>query len=196
MKEMMSILSTRIYLIKVLMQNIFSNLRQLRDMYGAIPSPGNLQTCDMLDNAIHCANTMYRYFDSLTDLISYIREGFVNNPSDPDVFTSFTFFNKAMQEYNETEAEKIYDELVENMDYDRYEGETVGFGERLYKTSLINPLPPGKFRKTARFMYKYKKLPDVDDIKERRKTMKQKLQKQLRVGDKARNAKDIHAVSV
>jgi hypothetical protein len=196
MKEMMSILSTRIYLIKALIQNIFSNLRALRDMYGAIPSPGNLQTCDMLDNAIYCANTMYRYFDSLTDLISYIREGFVNNPSDPDVFISFTFFNKAMQEYNETEAEKIYDELVENMDYDRYEGETIGFGERLYKTSLQNPLPPGKFRQNTRFLYKYKKLPDVDDIKERRKTMKQKLQKQLRIGDKARNVKDIHAVSV
>ena len=101
-----------------------------------------------------------------------------------------------MKEYNETEAEKIYDELVENMDYDRYEGETIGFGERLYKTSFQNPLPPGKFRKTARFMYKYKKLQDVDDIKERRKTMKQKLQKQLRIGDKARNAKDIRAVSV
>jgi hypothetical protein len=196
MKEMMSILSTRIYLIKALMQNIFSNLIELRDMYGAVPSPANLQTCDMLDNAVYCANKMYRYFDSLTALISYIREGFVNSPSDPDVFISFTFFNKAMKEYNETEAEKIYDELVENMDYDRYEGETVGFGERLYKTSFQNPLPPGKFRKTARFMYKYKKLPDVDDIKERRKTMKQKLQKQLRIGDKARNAKDIHAVSV
>ena len=196
MKEMMSILSTRIYLIKALMQNIFSNLRQLRDMYGVTPSPGNMETCEMLDNAIYCANTIYDYFNSLTNIISYIREGFVNNPSDPDVFMNFTFFNKAMQEYNETEAEKIYDELVENMDYDRYEGETVGFGERLYKTSLLNPLPPGIFRKTDRFMYKYKKLPDVDDIKERRKTMKQKLQKQLGVGDKARNANDTYAVSV
>jgi hypothetical protein len=196
MKEMMSILSTRIYLITSLMQNIFSNLRMLRDMYGVTPSPGNLQTCDMLDNAIYCANTIYDYFNSLTYIISYIREGFVNNPSDPDVFINFTFFNKAMQEYNETEAEKIYDELVENMDYDRYEGETIGFGERLYKTSHQNPLSPGKFRKTARFIYKYKKLQDVDDIKERRKTMKQKLQKQLRIGDKARNAKDIRAVSI
>jgi hypothetical protein len=196
MKEMMSILSTRIYLIKSLIRNILNNIYSLRHMPGAIPSPGNVETYNMLDRANYMGNIIYGYFDSLTQLISYIREGFVNNPNDSDVFINFTFFSKAMQEYNETEAEKMYDELVENMDYDRYEGETVGFGERLYKTSHLNPLPPGKFRKTARFMYKYKKLPDRDDAKKHIKTMKQKLNKQLRVGNKTRNVKDTYAVSV
>ena len=196
MKDMLMILSTRIYMLRIIFENLYTNIYRLRELYGPNPDPEKIATCNILDTAIYDVNMMHNYFYNLTSLIAYINDGLRNDPTDPDVFMSFTVFSKAMKEYEDTGVEKIYDELAENMDYDRYEAEPVGFGEMLYKASHLNPVEPGKFRQTARFIYKYKKLPNVDDIKERRKTMKQKLQKDLRVGSKARAAKDIHAVSV
>lgn len=196
MKEFMDILSVRISMIKTILQNLCWNIYLVRNMYGINPDPENIPRCNILDQARIYADTMFNYFNDLMPLINYIREGFRNDPNDPDVFMNFTVFKNVMKEYEDTGVEKIYDELTENMDYDRYEAEPVGFGEMLYKASHLNPLEPGKFRQTSRFLYKYKKLPNVDDVKERRKTMKQKLQKDIRVGSKARAAKDIHAVSV
>jgi hypothetical protein len=55
------------------------------------------------------------------------------------------------------------------MDYDRYERDETG------KMTLKNPLPPGNFRKTARFMHKYRELPNFDEAFERaRKTRRRK----------------------
>ena len=99
-------------------------------------------------------------------------------------------------EYYKNNMNKIYDELFENMDYDRYEGENTGFNERVYKTKLVNPIPPNKFRKTARFMYKYKEVPNVDDARARLKTIKNKIYDDQRINKKARLVKDKYAVSI
>ena len=196
MKEFMDILSMRILMIKTIIENLSWNMNVVRDMYCINPNPPHIATCKILNNAIVSAERIFNYFNGLIPLINYIREGFRNNPYDPDVFMNFTIFKNVMKEYNDSNTEELYDLMVENMDYDRYEGEDIGLSERVYKKTHLNPLDPGQFRRNARFLYKYKKLQNVDDVKERRKTMKQKLKNQMRIGDKAYNAKDIHAVSV
>jgi hypothetical protein len=100
------------------------------------------------------------------------------------------------KEYDETFVKKIYEELAENLDYDRYEGENVGFGERVYKATHVNPLSPGKFRKKTRHMYKFKTLPNYDEARRRRITMKKQLYDGLGIGKHAQRAKKSSDISV
>jgi hypothetical protein len=60
----------------------------------------------------------------------------------------------------------------------------------------MNPLPPDSFRKTARYMYKTKVLPNYDEALRRRKTMKKKLYYDEGIGKRAQKAKSSSGISV
>ena len=127
----------------------------------------------------------------------YISSGFLyDGGTDPESFANHQKYVEMKKEYDQTSVKKMYEELTANLDYDRYEGETVDFNERLYKTALMNPLPPGRFRKTARYMYKTKVLPNYDEARRRRKTMKQKLYDDEGIGKRAQQAKRSSGISV
>jgi hypothetical protein len=199
MNEFKDICSPRIIMIKTSLDIILENLRELRIRY--VTGPGvdaqTQGTCDMLDEAIKYANIMYTYFSRLESLLDYIVDGLSLDASNPNSFLDYKKYVDVKKEYDETAAKEMYEELVEDLDYDRYEGETVGFGERFYKTRLVNPLPPhAKFRKTHRYQYKHKVLPNYDEVRKRRKTMKKKLYDDLRVGKYARKAKRSSGVSI
>jgi stress response protein YsnF len=115
---------------------------------------------------------------------------------DPESFLDYKKYREIKKEYDEGATKEFYENLVENLDYDRYEGENVGFNERVYKSKLLNPLTTGPFRKTKRFMYRYSTLPDYDQIKDRRKTMKKQLYDKMKIGKHARKAKKSSDVSV
>jgi hypothetical protein len=168
-------------------------------MYGPGPfvDPGTKSACNLLDEAIRCGSTMYNYFYRLAALSDYIEDGLSSDTSNPNSFISYTKYAEMRKEYYEKSAKEFYEEIVEDLDYDRFEGENVGFRERVYKAKHLNPLPSGrKFRKTARYMYKHKTLRDYDEIRQRRKTMKKKLYDDLRVGRHARKAKRSSGVSI
>ena len=61
---------------------------------------------------------------------------------------------------------------------------------------MVNPLPPGQMRRTARHLYKYRVLPNIDEVKNRRKTMKVKLYDEIRVGKQARLANKSSHISI
>jgi len=199
MNEFKDICSQRVIMIKTSLDIILENLRDLRIRYGPGPQvdASTQKTCDMLDEAIQYANIMYTYFARLESLFYYIVEGLSDDARNPNSFLDYKKYVDLKKEYDETSAKEFYEEMVEDLDYDRYEGETVGFGERLYKTRLTNPLPPhSQFRKTERYQYKHKLLQNYDEVKKKRKTMKKKLYDELRVGKHARKAKRSSGVSI
>ena len=199
MNEFKDICSQRIIMIKTSLDIILENLRGFRIRY--VTGPGvdaqTQATCDRLDEAIKYANIIYTYFSRLESLLDYIVDGLSLDANNPNSFLDYKKYVDMKKEYDETAAKEMYEELVEDLDYDRYEGETVGFGERFYKTRHVNPLPPhAKFRKTHRYQYKHKVLPNYDEVRKRRKTMKKKLYDYLRVGSPARKAKRSSGVSI
>jgi len=199
MNEFKDICSPRIVMIKTSLDIILENLRGLRIRYGPGPQVDahTQKTCSMLDEAIKYANILYTYFSRLESLLDYIVDGFSLDARNPNSFLDYKKYVDMKKEYDETAAKEMYEELVEDLDYDRYEGETVNYGERFYKTRLENPLPPhAKFRKTHRYQYKHKVLPNYDEVRKRRKTMKKKLYDDLRVGKYARKAKRSSGVSI
>jgi hypothetical protein len=199
MTEFKDLCSSKIAMIHTSLQIINKNVVELRQLYGPGPfsDPEFARTCGMLDNAAIYSKEMLDYFSMLNVLRIYILDGFLYDAAtDPDSFANFEKYVEVKKEYDETSVKRIYEELTANLDYDRYEGETVGFNERIYKAELTNPLPPGRFRKTARYIYKTKVLPNYDEARRRRRTMKQKLYDDEGIGKRAQKAKSSSAVSV
>jgi hypothetical protein len=199
MTDFKNLCSSKIAMIRTLLQIINKNVVELRQLYGPGPfsNPEFVRTCGMLDNATIYSKEMLDYFSSLNELNMYISSGFLYDAgTDPESFANYPKYVEIKKEYDQTSVKKIYEEITMNLDYDRYAGETVGFNERLYKTELTNPLHPGRFRKTARYMYKTKVLPNYDEARRRRKTMKQKIYDYEGIGKRAQKAKSSSAISV
>jgi hypothetical protein len=197
MNDFKNVFSARIMMIKTSLDIFLVSLRELRQLYGSSPDPINQPTCDTLDSAILNLEEMLDYFSKLSMLLDFIIDGFLYEANaDPDSFANHRKYREMKKEYDETSVEKIYEELAENLDYDRYEGENVGFGERVYKAKHVNPLSPGKFRKKTRHMYKFKILPNYDEARKRRITMKKQLYDSLRIGKHAQRAKKSSDISV
>ena len=201
MTEFKEVCSTKIVMVKTALEVINKNVVELRSMYGPGPfsDPEYTRSCDMLDSAAVYVKEALDYFTHLDILRVYILDGFFydtdTNP-DPDAFANYPKYVEMKKEYDDTSVKKIYEELTANLDYDRYEGVNVGFNERAYKVSLLNPLPYGIFRKTSRYMYKTKVLPNYDEARRRRKTMKQKLYDDEGIGRRAQQAKRSSGISV
>ena len=197
MHEFKKIVSLRIVMVRTSLDIIVENLTELRAKYGPGPFPSNtLALCNILDNAISCASVMNNYFMRLEDVSNYINSGLSLSESDHDSFLEFKKYREIKKEYDEGVVKEFYEHLVENLDYDRFEGENVGFKERVYKSKLLNPLTTGPFRKTKRFMYRYSTLQNYDKIKDIRKTMKKQLYDKMKIGKHARKAKKSSHVSV
>ena len=199
MTDFKNLCSVKIGMIHTSLDIINKNVVDLRFLYGPGPlsDPDKIRTCGMLDTAIVYSKEMLDYFTMLNILNIYISSGFLYDAqTDPESFANHQKYVEMKKEYDETQVKKMYEELTANLDYDRYEGETVEFNKRLYKTELMNPLPPGRFRKTARYMYKTKVLPNYDEARRRRITMKQKLYNDEGIGKRAQKAKSSSAVSV
>ena len=199
MHEFINVFSSRIVMIRTSLDIIVENLTELRGKYGPGPFPGDVltqNTCDMLDQAIYSSKIMNDYFKRLEYLAIYINNGLTLDEHDPESFLDYQKYREIKKEYDEGAAKEFYENLVENLDYDRFEGENVGFNERVYKSKLLNPLTNASFRKTKRFMYKYSTLPNYDQIKDRRKTMKKQLYDKMKIGKHARKAKKSSDVSV
>ena len=199
MHEFINVFLLRIVMVRTSLDIIVQNLTELRAKYGPGPFPSDVlmqNTCDMLDQAIYSSTTMHDYFRRLEYLAIYINNGLTLDQHDPESFLDYKKYREIKKEYDEGATKEFYENLVENLDYDRYEGENVGFNERVYKSKLLNPLTTGPFRKTKRFMYRYSTLPDYDQIKDRRKTMKKQLYDKMKIGKHARKAKKSSDVSV
>jgi len=199
MTEFKDVFFTRVTLIKTSLEIINENLIELRQLYGPAPL-SDLKfeaTCNMLDSAIRKSTDMLEYFNELLNVLDYIYNGFLYDANtDPESFANHKKYIEMKKEYDETFAKRFYIELTENLDYDRYEGENVGFSERVYKAEHVNPLPRDKFRKTGRHMYRFKVLPNYDEILKRRKTMKKQLYEKLGIGKHAQRAKRSSGVSI
>ena len=166
-------------------------------MYGANPTPAQQATCQLLENAIRQTGDIFDYFDNLLGLLMYIEDGFnIMDETDVNSFMHHEKYREIKKEYDTSSAKEFYEEMVEGLDYDRYEGENVGFNERVYKASHMNPISPTKFRKTERFIYKHKVLPNRDEIRKRRKTMKKQLYEKYGIRSLAQKAKGSSGVSV
>jgi hypothetical protein len=156
MHEFVNAFSSRLSLMKDLLDTALNVVKEFRDRVD--PNKSSRE----LDTALRNTMEMQQYFDRLIELRNYI------------MASSFIHYKKYVdvaRMYQETRAHELYDQLTEDMDYDRYDRDETG------KMTLKNPLPPGNFRKTARFMHKYRELPNFDEAFERaRKTRRRKKQ--------------------
>jgi hypothetical protein len=110
-----------------------------------------------------------QYINRVFDMIMYMLPVKAGWSAPANSFAKYKKYVDVARMYQETRAHELYDQLTEDMDYDRYERDETG------KMTLKNPLPPGNFRKTARFMHKYRELPNFDEAFERaRKTRRRK----------------------
>jgi hypothetical protein len=159
MYEFVTVFSSHLSLMKDLLDTALNVVKEFRDRVDPTKSSREL------DTALRNTTEMQQYFDRLIELRNYI------------MASSFIHYKKYVdvaQMYQKTRAHELYDQLAEDMDYDRYERDETG------KTTLKNPLPPGNFRKTARFMHKFRQPPNVDEAFDRaRKTRRKKQDKRI-----------------
>jgi hypothetical protein len=125
------------------------------------------------------------------------------DPPSPPSFSYYPKYIEVKKEYDESNVRNIYDQLNEGLDYDRFKlgvpdasGLVRGYGESGLKGVFLNPLPPGQLRRDARDLYKYRILPNIDKVKNRRKTTKIKLYDEMRVGKQARLASKSSHISI
>ncbi len=134
----------------------------------------NTETHTLLNAAVQNMTAVQQYIDRVFDLIIYMLPVKAGWSAPANSFTKYKKYVDVARVYQETKAHELYDRLTEDMDYDRYERDETG------KMTLKNPLPPGNFRKTARFMHKYQELPNFDEAFERaRKTRRKKQDKRI-----------------
>jgi hypothetical protein len=148
------------------------------------------------------------FFRKLFSVIIFIKYGKYGESSfTPPLSANFLLYPKyveAMKEYKESNIKKIYDEINEGMDYNRYEI-TDPMGTALLPSPgkkvrgfIKNPQAPGDFYHTARNTYEYKELPNADEAKERRKKNKQQIfdKQNIRPGARKTRAESDYNISV
>ena len=129
------------------------------------------QTHTFLHSAMQNMTAVQQYINRVFDMIMYMLPVKAGWSAPANSFAKYKKYVDVARMYQETRAHELYDQLTEDMDYDRYDRDETG------KMTLKNPLPPGNFRKTARFMHKYRELPNFDEAFERaRKTRRRKKQ--------------------
>ena len=139
------------------------------------------------------------FFLKLSSIIFFIKYGkYGENTLIPPVAAVFLLqpkYVEAMKEYKKSNIKKLYDEINEGMDYDRYEvldpgGTTLlpSPGKKI-RGLIKNPQPPGGFFHTARSTYEYKERPNPDEAKERRLESKQQMFEQQNIHPLARKVR-------
>jgi hypothetical protein len=132
------------------------------------------QAHTFLHSAMQNMTAVQQYINRVFDMIMYMLPVKAGWSAPANSFAKYKKYVDVAQMYQKTRAHELYDQLAEDMDYDRYERDETG------KTTLKNPLPPGNFRKTARFMHKFRQPPNVDEAFDRaRKTRRKKQDKRI-----------------
>jgi hypothetical protein len=206
MEEFYTMLSKNLdYFITVTL-NILSVLSYLNSLYSSSSeSDKNMRL--LLSTEIFQAKQLNTFFENMGGVLMYIKNGFYGDDySIPTLSPFFLYYPKYIQvkrEYDESNVRNIYDEINEGLDYDRYRrdipdamGTIRGYGESGFKGLIVNPLPPGQIRRTARHLYKYKVIPNKNEAKKRVKTIKLKLYDEMRVGKHAQLANTSSHVSL
>jgi len=171
MTEFVNLFAVRVRMIKHSLDK--SNAKAIIEKFMARFAP-NTQTHVLLNAAVQNMTALQQYIDRVFDLIIYMLPVKAGWSAPANSFAKYKKYVDVARVYQETKAHELYDRLTEDMDYDRYERDETG------KRTLKNPLPPGKFRKTARFMHKYRQLPNFDEAFERaRKTRRKKQDKRI-----------------
>lgn len=167
-REFVNLFAVRVRMIK----HSLDKSKAIIEMFMARFAP-NTETHVLLNAAVQDMTTVQQYIDRVFDLIIYMLPVKAGWSAPANSFAKYKKYVDVARVYQETKAHELYDRLTEDMDYDRYERDETG------KMTLKNPLPPGNFRKTARFMHKYRELPNFDEAFERaRKTRRKKQPKQ------------------
>jgi hypothetical protein len=97
-----------------------------------------------------------------------------------------------VNQYNEGNTRELYEEITEDLDYNRY-----GRNPDDNSLILLNPLLNGNtFRKTNKYLYKYKPIQNYDDAVLRRRSLKKKIYSKYRVGKLAQKANRPNEISV
>ena len=139
------------------------------------------------------------FFRKLFSIIIFIKYGKYGEssltPPLPATFLIYPKYVEALKEYKESNIKKIYDEINEGMDYNRYEiVDPTGTallpspGKKV-RGFIKNPQAPGDFYHTARNTYEYKELPNADEVKERRKENKQQIYEKQNIRPLARKVR-------
>jgi hypothetical protein len=167
-REFVNLFAVRVRMIK----HSLDKSKAIIEMFMARFAP-NTETHTLLNAAVQDMTAVQQYIDRVFDLIIYMLPVKAGWSAPANSFAKYKKYVDVARVYQETKAHELYDRLTEDMDYDRYERDETG------KMTLKNPLPPGNFRKTARFMHKYRELPNFDEAFERaRKTRRKKQPKQ------------------
>ncbi len=184
MYELYSIFYPQIYYIHMLFMN-FMTFVQERYLKVKSEEPTTSERMINYDNIVGIFAEFKSYFDSLFDVLLYIKEGLDGK------FIKYGRYDQANANYISRNYKLLYDSVSDNLDYDRHEW----IGQNIFEDSIINPIEPGEFRPTGRFPYKYAEYPNVDHVKQARQIMNKQTMKQRR-GKKSTNKFDDFHISV
>jgi len=148
---------------------------------------------------IRIAQEVNDFFFNLFSVIIFIKNGKygenTTTPPFPATFLLYPKYVEAVKEYKKSNIKKIYDEINEGMDYQRYEvtdptGTTLlpSPGKKI-RGHIKNTQPPGSFYHTARSTYEYKERPNPAEAKERRLESKQQMFEQQSINPLARKVR-------
>jgi len=180
-------------------------LYYLYDMYTRYINAynGNTQN-DINKRAVISENTritgdIYEFYAKISRVILFISNGKYGDkvivPPIIPVFLSYPKYIETRNEYDKSNIKKLYDEINEGMDYNRYE---LFHPDELFlrpppgrkiRGLIKNPLPPGGFFHNARSTYEYKELPNANEAIERRMQDKHQLYEKQNIRTLARKVR-------
>ena len=181
MQELYDMFNKVIYYCLAILRDLLDAFSKYYDMYS-----GNLAMLQNISKDKDMIYEMNDFFTKLNEMITYIKTGFYGNTDTttlyptPPYFLMYPKYIQVKKEYDKTHVKELYDEINEGMDYARYRRDIPdwrGFTSRDYFPEpllgfIANPVTPGEFRHIARNTYKYKEIPNVDQAKRRRRTLK------------------------
>jgi hypothetical protein len=206
MEEFYSMLSPSLAYFTNISNTILRIISYLSTLYTGNTLDDQLKQFTIRNDILQATN-INDFFNQMTGTMIGVTYGLygddTRNPPSPPSFSYYPKYIEVKKEYDESNVRNIYDQLNEGLDYDRFKlgvpdasGLVRGYGESGLKGVFLNPLPPGQLRRDARDLYKYRILPNIDKVKNRRKTTKIKLYDEMRVGKQARLASKSSHISI
>lgn len=206
MEEFYSILSPSLAYFTNVSNTILRIISYLSTLYTGNTVADQVKQFTIRNDILEATN-INDFFNQMTGTMIGVTNGLygddTRDPPSPPLFLYYPKYIEVKKEYDESNVRNIYDQLNEGLDYDRYKldipdasGLVRGYGESGFRGVFLNPLPPGQMRRNARDLYKYRILPNINNVKNRRKTTKIKLYDEMRVGKQARLASKSSHISI
>ena len=192
MVDFIDICYTRLLMVVESLSIFIECFDKLRRLYPPIPTPDIQSACNLLDRGFNYSRELLAYFRRLITISNYINDGMEENQS-VNHSVSFSGYNRyldALKQYNEGNSRSLYEEITDDRDYDRYERKPAD------QLTIVNPLLNGTFRRTNKYLYKYKAIENYDDAVLRRRSLKKKIYDKYGVGKLARRANRSKDISV